>query len=65
MASPIESTGFMHGLHNYPKLPKPGGGFGICHIAPLLFPLGRGRFRRGNPDGTHPLDQEYREVRHG
>jgi hypothetical protein len=26
MASPIESIGFMHGLHNYPKLPKPSGG---------------------------------------
>ncbi len=22
-------------------------------------------FGGGNPDGTHPLDQEYREVRHG
>ena len=37
MASPIESIGFMHGLHNYPKLPKRDGGSGIRRTAPLLF----------------------------
>jgi hypothetical protein len=37
MASPIESIGFMHGLHNYPKLPKRDGGSGIRRIRALLF----------------------------
>jgi len=46
MASPIESIGFMHGLHNYPKLQIPGGKCGIRRTPALLSLSRRGRFSR-------------------
>ena len=45
MASSIESIGFMHGLHNDPKLQIPGGGCGIHRTLVPPYPSRRGRFR--------------------
>jgi len=38
--------------------PKPSGGCGIHRTASLPFPLGRGRFRRGNLGHTNLLSEE-------